>query len=135
MDDLIAYLINCGFNHDIRIIFTDQLPASLAGFSSQKDRAIWINTQWRGQPEYGFVVAHELGHLLAGDDGVNYYSAPSLTIKSEHAANIEAVQLIERYAEQQDMDITNRVSFYQSFGIPLVLIDLYEITPTGTDRR
>lgn len=123
-DELITYLVNWGFDHGFGISFTDQLPASLAGFSSQKDKAVWINTRWRNKPEYGFVVAHELGHLIDGDEGINRYSSPSLSIKNEYAANVQAVRLIKGYADQQDVVITNCMGFCQAFGIPLAFTDL-----------
>lgn len=123
-DELIAYLVNWGFDHGFGVTFTDQLPASLAGFSSQKDKAVWINTSWRNKPEYGFVVAHEMGHLIDGDEGINRYSSPSLSIKNEYAANVYGVKLIKNYASRQDIEINNRTAFCQTFGIPLVLADL-----------
>lgn len=77
----------------------------LAGFSSQKTKP-WINTSWRNKPEYGFVVAHEMGHLIGGDEGINRYSSPRSQLRMSTLLMFYGVKLIKTMLADRILKLT-----------------------------
>lgn len=121
MSDLITYLINYTFDHGIGVVLTHQLPAQFPSSASAGERKILVNLNWQKQTEIPFIIAHEIGHLVNGDSGVNYYSSATIRNKSEAAANSFAIGLLMEYCQAQGLTVNNPVTFCERFGVPASL--------------
>lgn len=118
MNNVMSYLINYGFDRGISTTLTHKLPSDFPSSSSSKKQKVLINMNWDNQPEIPFILAHELGHLLNGDKGVNYYNSATIHNKTEFAANKTAIRLLLNYCEDYDIEIDNPIHFCERFGIP-----------------
>ena len=88
-------------------------------FSIADKNIIFINTNWHNQKELLFQTAHEIGHALNHDHGVQYYSSPSNKSKIEAGANSTAIDLlIDYYQNETNSKPINSVQFMELFGIP-----------------
>lgn len=117
-NDLIRWLINWAFDHDIGVTITSDLPADLPHCASAKRRSILINRNYGNPAELPFAFAHELGHVLNGDDGIRYYQSASVHNKCEYQANLAGIRLLLKYCRTNDISVDNPVSFCERFGIP-----------------
>lgn len=118
MNDVMTYLINLGFDHGISTTLTDKLPSDFPSSSSLKKQKVIINMNWKNCHEIPFILAHELGHLLNGDNGINYYESGTIHNKTEFQANKTAIVLLVNYCNQNDINFDNPVQFCEQFGIP-----------------
>lgn len=76
---------------------------------------------WRNKWEVPFSFAHELGHLINHDEGVNYYHSPTVHTKTEYRANCTAIDILLSYCYDNDIEINNPIVFCEQFGIPFNL--------------
>lgn len=120
-NDLIRWLINWAFDHDIGVTITSDLPADFPSSASSRQRKILFNTNWQNKNELPFILAHEIGHLLDHDEGINYYSSATIHNKTEYQANCTAIDLLLQYCQRNDMDVDNPISFCECFGVPIEL--------------
>ena len=132
-DDCLAWLMERikenGF--DLRV---EDLPARVGGFSSWYDQAIFINRQWQDRPEFPFLLAHELGHLLNGDREINYFTMATVRLKSERQANLIAIELMREFARDYDLRFAGPYQFAANFGIPADLDYLLTSSPNPWRR-
>lgn len=85
------------------------------------DNLIIINTNWKDEAEVPFSFAHELGHIINGDDGVRYYDSATIRDKSEYQANIFAIKYMLEFCKKHDIPANNSIRFCELFGIPTQL--------------
>lgn len=121
MNDLITHLINYAFDHGIGVVMTHRLPAHFPSSASAGERKILVNLNWREPTEIPFIIAHEIGHLVNGDNGVRYYSSATIRSKSEAAANSFAIGLLMECCQAQGLVVDNPVTFCERFGVPASL--------------
>lgn len=121
MDELITYLINFALAHSIGVTVSSTLPIDFPSSASSRQRKILFNTNWQNKSELPFILAHEIGHLLDNDEGINYYSSPTVHSQTEYKANCKAVDLLLHYCRLNDINVNNPVSFCEQFGIPAEL--------------
>lgn len=76
---------------------------------------------WRNKWEVPFSFAHELGHLINHDEGVNYYHSVTVHTKTEYRANCTAIDILLSYCYDNDIEIDNPIVFCEQFGIPFNL--------------
>lgn len=118
MNDLMEWLGNYAFNHNIGYILTHMLAPDMPSTSYGEERLTIINMEWQNKEEVPFSFAHEIGHILNGDKGINKYSSETVSTKEEYHANITALQLLIEYCHNNDIEITNPITFCEKFGIP-----------------
>lgn len=118
MNDLIQWLINFAYDHDISVITTRELKPDTPSQSDVKQRIIVINMNWSNKFEIPFIYAHEISHILC-DHLIN---SPT----NEIEANQIAINLLTEYCWDNDIYISNPVHFCEEFGIPLRLSYLME---------
>ena len=75
MEDLMEWLINYAFDHHIGVQLTSFLQPMTPSTSFSDYRLVVINTRWHKPNEIPFSLAHEIGHVMNGDCGVNAYTA------------------------------------------------------------
>lgn len=121
MDDLITFLINYGFDRGISSTLTEELPPDFPSSASSKYQKVLINMNWRNKWEVPFSFAHELGHLINHDKGINYYHSPTVHMKSEFEANKTAIDILINYCQKNELQFDNSVKFCEVFGIPIEL--------------
>ncbi|ARQ94309.1 hypothetical protein A6F60_11635 [Levilactobacillus brevis] len=69
-------------------------------------------------------MAHELGHVVNGDEGTLYYSSFSNKSKYERAANMTGLDiLIPIYVDVTGYTFNNVSPFMEQFGIPSYLLN------------
>ena len=122
MDNLIAWLLNFAWDHGIGYVLTRELSPATPSCVSPVENTIIINMNWRNQKELPFQIAHEIAHCLNHDVGICYYTT-SMKIKTERAANLKAIQILQHYCVLNDIDYCNYVSFAERFGVPLNVIE------------
>lgn len=118
MEDLIEWLANYSFDHNIGYILTHLLSPSTPSTSYGNERLVIINMNWANANEIPFSFAHEIGHILNGDKGKNSFSAETVNTKSEYEANITGIKLLISYCKSNDMIFTNAIKFCEAFSIP-----------------
>ena len=75
MDSLIEWLVNYAFDHNIGVVLTPALQPHTPSTSDGTTRLVVINMNWYRKTEIPFALAHEIGHVINGDQGVHAYTA------------------------------------------------------------
>ena len=85
-------------------------------------RVLIYNTTWHNQREIPFQIAHEIGHILNGDDGVYYYSTDRSAQICEGDANRTALHIIvPMYFDGVEPENANLHCFMEDLQIPIWL--------------
>ena len=122
MDEIITWLLNYALDHGIGVITTADLSPEVPSAAFATERKILINLKWKNKNEVPFSIAHEIGHILNGDDG-NFLLTSTAHSKAEHDANIVAFQILREWAESHDVDVSEPYLFMSCFAIPCKLSD------------
>lgn len=123
MDDLITYLCNYSFEHNIGFVLDgenmkpNEVPSSIGIL-----RLVIINMRWYNKNEIPFQFAHEISHILNGDMGDNKYSTAPIHTKEESLANKRGIDILVDYCELNDIEFDSRKQFFDAFGIPEYLL-------------
>ena len=117
MNELIEYLLNYAFDYGIgyKLIRSDPYDPSL---SLKKHRMIVINLNWHNKSELPFIIGHEIGHFMLGDDGIMYYSSFSGQNSEEKSADLYSLNLLYDYACKRGQYFEEPGQFIQMYGIP-----------------
>lgn len=118
MDELMTWLSNYGFDQQIGFIFTHNLAPDTPSQSDGTNRLVVLNMEWFPHYELPFALAHEIGHILNGDQGINKYCAETVGTKKEYQANLTGIRLLLKYCDLHDINIDNPVNFCENFGVP-----------------
>ncbi|MCI6883353.1 MAG: ImmA/IrrE family metallo-endopeptidase [Lactobacillus johnsonii] len=129
-NNLINWLMNYCFDHDIGACLTNELPDEIGGKSYviPADLVV-VNNNWHNELEIPFIFAHEIGHIQTGIP-CSYHASISNIDKGESDANLGAIKLLLQYAQETDMHFDTYYNFADAFGIPkkhYYLIDAYLI--------
>lgn len=116
-EDLIEYLLNFAFKHKIAYTLVQSEPDDPA-VSFKQERKMYINTNWRNPDEIPFMIGHEIGHLMLGDQGVMYYGSFAGQNSEEHSADLYSLKLIYDYSSKNRDYFQEPATFIQSYGIP-----------------
>lgn len=123
MNDILTQVLNFAFNHGIGIELVPLKPWT-APKSDSDSRVIILNSNWHQPRELAFQAAHEIGHLLNGDQGVLYYATEPARQAAEGAANRTALSIIvPMYFAGKDPDEANVHEFMENMAIPCWLED------------
>lgn len=101
--DLIEYLEKYAAEQNIDCIWCDTCPDYIP-CSSTKDRVIFMNINWRYPLNLPFAFAHEIGHVVHGDQHTT--AKTKLAKKQEKAADLYAVGLIWGYCLKMGIEST-----------------------------
>lgn len=97
--------------------------------SSYKYRSVAMNLDWHRPHEIVFQFAHELAHVIHGDEGDVVYYHASFTGKEsvEYKANVGAVKLlVPFFCQETDKENANPYRFMGMFDAPSYLINVVE---------
>lgn len=120
MDDIISWLANYAFDHGIGVTMSTDLSPDCPSFALANPKNIVINLNWSPRAEIPFSMAHEIGHVINGDNG--HYQLTSVAhSKAEHDANLVAFQILREWAESHDVDVSEPYLFMSCFAIPCKL--------------
>lgn len=88
--------------------------------SNARTRMIAINMNWHRKKELPFQIAHEIAHVLNGDDAsILYFSTDVSHSKIEHSANSNALNiLIPMYFDDCSFECVNVGKFMEDLIIP-----------------
>ena len=118
MKEVIEYLLNFAFNKGFGFILTDKLKSTTPSCANPTKNKIIVNMNWHNQNELPFQLAHEIGHMLNGDEGVLYYSSYSSHSKIERSADDTAIDLLFKYCLDTNDVTLNYIDFMNYYGIP-----------------
>ncbi|WP_204123170.1 ImmA/IrrE family metallo-endopeptidase [Lacticaseibacillus mingshuiensis] len=122
MNTDLAWTINYALDHDIGVQICDWNP-EWSSCSIAERHTVFINQNAHEPEELPFVTAHEVGHILNGDSGQNFYSLCGNIngSKREAAADKTGIRILfKRCTELEDFDPAyfNPVQFMESYCIP-----------------
>ncbi|MBN7275548.1 ImmA/IrrE family metallo-endopeptidase [Ligilactobacillus pobuzihii] len=118
MDSVVEYLLNFALDKGFGFILTDKLKPDTPSCANPQQNKIVINTNWRNKNELPFQIAHEIGHMLNGDEGTLYYNTYSSHSKIENNADNKAIDLLLDYCVDMDKTNSNYSDFMYYYGIP-----------------
>ena len=112
MTDLLNYLLFIAIRNDIKVEFTDLLSPSTLDLINENS-SIGVHVTFR--------FAHELAHILFGNDNQDYVYQFSIGTKkeSERKAHKRALRIISRFVyNETPMEYRNYVDFMNAFNLP-----------------
>ncbi|WP_297952811.1 hypothetical protein [uncultured Lactobacillus sp.] len=120
-NQLITYLFNYAYEHDIGYVFFESDPNN-PSLSFKNEREICINMNWHHHsPEVPFTVAHEIGHIMDGRPNLKQYNCCldyGGLDDEERDADIYGLHLIYQYSCGQEDNFYDPIAFVQSYAIP-----------------
>ena len=122
MNELIEYLLNYAFDHEIgyKLVRADPYDPSL---SLKKHNLMVINLNWHNQSELPFIIGHEIGHFILGDEGIMYYSSFSGQNSEEKSADLYSLNLLYDYACSRSQYFEEPGLFMSAYGIPSRMLE------------
>lgn len=125
MDNIITDLLNYALDNKIGVTATSLLSSDTPSLVDTKKHHIIFNTNWRNQNQLAFSLAHEISHVLNGDNSLTpLYFTPSKA-KFELQANTGAIKmLLPYYVADKEVNQLNSYDFMKCFGIPSHLEDI-----------
>ena len=126
MNDLIDWLCEFSFNNNVGFELKS-MDKDMVSFAIPDINMVFININYHNQNEIPFQFAHEIGHVLDHDTGLNNFSAPSEYIGEEYQANLQAIHIIMKFCEDNNIKIDNYINFMNCFSIPKSLINVVEL--------
>ena len=118
-NNLINWLMNYCFDHDIGACLTNELPDEIGGKSYviPADLVV-VNNNWHNELEIPFIIGHELGHLMLGHKRKEFDESPTKRILMERAANEYSLYLLTEYCDLHEIYFYDKYTFAHAFGIP-----------------
>lgn len=125
MDKIITDLLNYAMDNNITLMITRELSPYTPSAVDTQRRSIVFNVNWYNKKQLAFSLAHEIGHILNGDNSLEpLYFTPN-KVKLEHGANVLAIKtLIPYYLEGKEKSHIRAYDFMEGFGIPAYLEDV-----------
>jgi Zn-dependent peptidase ImmA (M78 family) len=118
---ILSQLINYAEEHNISIQMQPLKPHTKPKCNTELSMII-INSTWWNPREIYFQIAHEMSHIINGDEGVYYYSTDRSAQICEGDANRTALHIIvPMYFEDIDPDQANVHQFMTDLQIPVWL--------------
>ena len=129
-NNLINWLMNYCFDHDIGACLTNELPDEIGGKSYviPADLVV-VNNNWHNELEIPFIFAHEIGHIQTGIP-CSYHASISNIDKGEADANKFAINLFMEYCKENEFNFSTYYNFAENFYIPL---KFYYLLPNCTE--
>lgn len=124
MTEISSYLEKVALNHNINIVWTDKLAPETPPGCSLHYRSIVMNLNWHRPAEISFQLAHEISHILNGDEtDICFYHATFTGKHSvEYKANTGAVKLmVPFYCQGVPKETINVYDFMELYEVPSYL--------------
>ena len=121
MEEIINWLLNYAYDHGIGVVVFHRAP-NIPSMASVPDNMIAINMCWEPKSEIPFSIAHEIGHILSGDNG-HFLPTKTAQSQAERRANHQAVKILMKWADSHDVEVTTPQHFSECFGVPNTLSD------------
>ena len=122
MEDLIEWLRGVAAENNITISTENQWPSDWVPQSQNEMRHIWYNPNWLPTRERPLTLAHEIGHILSGDDVSLSCNACTVNEKAEGDGDLIAVMLILKYCRTHNITFETKQQLVDAFKIPASMI-------------
>lgn len=121
-NDIIMDLMNYAIlkNH-ITVLLSSELSPYTPSLAKTDDRTVIVNMNWHDRKQIPLQFAHELGHIINGDESYHplYFSFLQSDYKVELSANRFAIEkLLPYYLKDKEADSINFNDFMTMFSIP-----------------
>lgn len=117
MDDVLTWLLNYCCDHDIGVIYDNNLPPYAPSDSYCNPKLVIFNDNFYNDNEKPYMLAHEIGHIVCGNP--EFFKTANLGIaKGEHFANKYAIKLLLMYCDEMDLQFNSYYDFAKVFAIP-----------------
>ena len=126
-NNAIAYLEKQAMDYHIDVKWTDDLNSFTPPACSVLTRKILMNRKWHKPISIAFQLAHEMSHIINGDDSDFVFYNASFTGKQsvEYKANIGAVKLlVPYYYKDIEKENVNIYGFINHFDVPSFLTNV-----------
>ncbi|WP_203664766.1 ImmA/IrrE family metallo-endopeptidase [Lacticaseibacillus sp. 53-4] len=91
--EMLSRVVNWGMDHGVSWQWLDLKPWTKPRADSESKSYV-LNRNWPNKREIPFQAAHEIKHILNGDDGVYYYSTDRSQQIFEGDANRGALKIL-----------------------------------------
>lgn len=122
--DIKDYLYNICNKENIRVVWLENLSPYTPPSASFEHRCIVMNPNWHNKFEFTFQLAHEMAHILRGDETDVYFYDTSFKNKSgiKYQTNLMVVKLLTPfYCGETEKEDANVYNFIDSYCIPKYL--------------
>lgn len=116
-NELQESLIKFAIANNISVTFLPGDPYDPA-ISLKKARQIYINANWHNPAEIPFIIGHEIGHVMMGEQGIIYWSKLGGFCSEEKPADLYSLKWIYEYSKKHADHFSDPGAFMQSYGIP-----------------
>ena len=116
MDDLKDYLLKLAEANHVEYELYFERP-DFVSRAVPEDDLIIINTNWKRPFEVPFIIGHETGHIVHGDN-ITKCESPTAHFSCELEADKYSFDFIFDYNLIQDEIICEPEAFLQQYGIP-----------------
>ncbi len=118
-NDLIKYLFNFAYDHDIGYVFFESDP-NYPSLSWKNKREIGINMNWHNHSaEVPFTIAHEIGHIMGDGPNLKQFDCIGYGWQNcdEKPADNYGVRLIYEYSCRMEDNFCDPLAFMKAYGI------------------
>ena len=118
-NDAVTYLMNLAMENNISVLFKNLSPITPPA-SSPINKRIFMNTNWHNSNDIPIQLAHELGHILNGDENQAclYYSPSRNGIEGK--ANKTGIKLLMKpYLDSKEKEDVSSADFMTIFHLPI----------------
>ncbi|CAJ1187225.1 hypothetical protein CPR19092_LGOLGGFK_01047 [Companilactobacillus paralimentarius] len=124
-NEIKPYLMNIALDNNISVVFFDTLDPYTPPATDIEARCIAMNSRWHNKSEIPFQLAHELGHILSGQQSTKILYFTPYKYGMELEANEYAISLLlPMYLEDKNKEDINVHRFMDTFSIPYHLEDV-----------
>lgn len=116
-NELQEALLNYALKHDISFTLIKSHPYD-PSISFKKIRRMYINTNWHNPNEIPFIIGHEIGHIMIGEQGIMYFDSFAGQCAEEKPADLYSLNWIYNYSKRKGDYFEEPGIFMQSYGIP-----------------
>lgn len=122
MENILTDLMNYAlFKQHITVIMSSEASFGAPSVAFPDERTIVINTNIENTQQLPLQTAHEIGHIVNGDERYRalYFDPTNIDYPAELAANRFAIRtLIPYYLAERDVDFVNVNEFMNIFVVP-----------------
>lgn len=125
INEITSSLMNYAFDHGFNVIFENKLSSHTPSLVDTDHHTIIVNSNWHKQNQIPFHLAHELGHILSGQQSTKILYFTPYKYGMELEANKYAISLLlPMYLEDKNKEDINVHRFMDTFSIPYHLEDV-----------
>lgn len=124
VSDTLTILFNYALDNGIGVQFMSLSPETPPAVNVNT-KLIAMNSNWHNQAELPFQFAHEISHIILGQqaDGILYFTPSKYGMELD--ANRNAIRLLlPFYMEEKEKSHVNIHDFMECFAIPYHLEDI-----------